>query len=1407
MAKTLGLDLGTNSIGWALIDNEKEGNQIENKGVLIFPQGVKSEKGKESSKAAERTGYRSARRLNFRRKLRKYETLLVLAKNNMCPLNVEEVKEWRRSNFKEYPDNPEFLKWLKTDEDNNINPYYFRDKSSREKTPNLELGRALYHIAQRRGFLSNRLDQSDKGVIEKQQPGLKDIIDNSLNNVELQKKIDEFFKEFDLIKRKAKDLDAGEKKLKKLYNVFKKIIAGEKNTKLAKEQLLERLFKRENLGVVKGGISDLDEKIENAADCETLGQYFWKIYNEDVKSKDNKIRTLYTAREDHYLKEFEAICKVQGFEGINYELKDPSSRYAGIVKDLYRAIFYQRPLKSQKGLVGKCTLEPTKARCPLSRPEFEEYRMYSFINNIKIKTSLDEKLRFLTPEERELIIPKFHLKSKPTFTFEDLKSKLGKDHFYNYKDKATVTGCPTITSLINVFGDNWKEQLFDSYTDKDIRDRKTKRVIGSKTQSEVIADVWHVLATFTSNEKLETFAIEKLQLNKEDAERFSKINLKAGYASLSLLAINKILVYLKAGLIVPSSIFMANMDKVIVREKWENEDDRKLIENSVIEIFDNHNTENRINFIINSVLRNCFDNNFAYSKEAESSYKTDLNKSFETEFGKDGWDNKLDKTKTLADAFKKFIEHLESREFVTTQRTDEKIIAFLKNKGFLNTNTSEELYHPSDIETFKPVTIEGKNNIKYKGLGSPIVGSIKNPMALKTLHQLRKLINTLIVNNEIDEKTKVHIELVRELNDSNKRKAIEKWQKDREKLHKKYEEEIKELYKKKTGSDINPTKDDILKYQLWKEQNHVCLYKGTEIDIINFLGAKPTYDIEHTIPRSRSWDNSQKNKTLCESDYNRKIKGNKIPFELDKHADILKLVDHWRVEYEALYEEIEALKRFSKSATDKEQKDRIIQKRHYLKMDHDYLKGKYNTFIMEEVKQGFKNSQYTDTGIITKYAVSYMKSVFPKVYSVKGEMVSEYRKAWDLQGSNSKNKGPRKYLPKNRNNHIHHCIDAITIACMHKGMYDKMAYAWGLEDKGKYKDATDMLAKSKPWKTFTEDVKNFENEVLIVYREKDVLPIQTKKKLRKEGKIQRNKKGDIIFQQGDGARGSLHNDTFYGAIAKDIDGNVKTDKEGEIIPNYVIRKELSKLNSKDIDNIVDENIREILRKAKEDGVIKFGNEGATIDEIGIWQNEDKQIPIKKVRIFAHITNPLKDFKKHSKPFLSKVPYKQQFNVANGGNHCIAIYEGNNKKGKMVRGFEIVNHIDAGEYFRLSNKQHREEHGLVPKLHEKHNIPFKFILKKGMMVLMYDEKPEEIWKLKEKGNNLIERLYKLAKIDSSGRLAFRPHNGAKRASDLKQVSKVDFSTLQEQISLSVSNLNILVEGRDFKLTLTGEVVKL
>ena len=95
-----------------------------------------------------------------------------------------------------------------------------------------------------------------------------------------------------------------------------------------------------------------------------------------------------------------------------------------------------------------------------------------------------------------------------------------------------------------------------------------------------------------------------------------------------------------------------------------------------------------------------------------------------------------------------------------------------------------KIYHPSAIEFYKPAQ---EQQFEYNGtllskklLESPVIGSFKNPMAMRTLHQLRKLINYFIKEGIIEEDTRIVVETARELNDANMRRALKEYQNIRE---------------------------------------------------------------------------------------------------------------------------------------------------------------------------------------------------------------------------------------------------------------------------------------------------------------------------------------------------------------------------------------------------------------------------------------------------------------------------------------------------------------------------------------------------------------------------------------------------------------------------------------------------
>jgi CRISPR-associated endonuclease Csn1 len=1444
MSRILGLDLGTNSIGWAIVDREKNNFSLVDKGVRIFSEGVNIEAktNSESSKAAKRTEFRSARKLKYRRKIRKIELLKVLSDNELCPkLSDDELNDWRYKKI--YPQNEEFRIWLSTDNQENEadrkkqnkNPYYFRFKAAKEnlnlnyKEDRYIIGRAFYHIAQRRGFLSNRLDSSDNSIIEEKNTEITSLINDVDSVVEFSESFSEFLSSYD-------KEEVSNKPLFILSRAFNAII--KENSTLVyldlKEKLHERLNKKEFLGPVKRAISDLTEKIKEEK-YSTLGEYFYTLYQ-----KGYKIRGEYTHRIDHYLTEFSFICNKQNIQN-------------DIKEKIEKAIFFQRPLKSQKGLVAKCPLENRKACVPISHPDFEEFRVLSYLNNVKIKLPADEKLRLLNEEEREQIKSLFYRKSKANFDFieiakkltpKNLKSGYYKDRnvseydvLFNYNLSSNVAGCPTIANLVDVFGVDWKDYLLSNYVKNT---KKEKNVIIQKTINDIIDDVWHVLFRFDNEELLKKFALENINCDEKTAIKFSKVKLKQDYGSLSLKAIRNILPYLRQNLIYSHAVFLANMRNIVPIEIWNNEENRNVINNEINSIIENYKLYSNNIDIVNGLIKNTKKENGTWNSSNSfvvEAYKNGLNKQVKDFFGTKKWNETPEnfKDKILTECFELFSNQMELNlgrgEFVKKQTIDEILKSFLSDNFNISEESLKKLYHPSAIEIYKKAKRSEVDGKKY--LGSPLISSIKNPMAMRSLHQLRKLVNQLVKDDMIDEETIIHIEMPRELNSSNERVAIRQWNEILKDRRNKYNEEIKSIFKgelKLEGCDdsnsicknYEPTETDILKYQLWIEQNKVCLYTGKTICLSDFIGTNPKFDIEHTIPRSRSLDNSQINKTLCCASYNRQTKKDKIPFECPNHEEILPRINHWYAKYKGFELQLKDLSKKVKAASTKEKRDKYIIERTKLRFEYSYYLKKYKSFNMEEVPEGFKNSQSVDIGIISKYGNLFLKTVFNKVYPIKGKTTANLRQMWGLND-------------KSRDNHAHHAKDAVVIACCTNDINDALAnYYHNYEQHEFFGKPKPSFSHRIPWEGFHKDVDNFDNNTLISHHTPDNLPVQSKKAIRKKGIIQRNENGEIKYKQGDTVRGALHKESFYGAIKRE-ELNKKTGETEDVI-KYVKRQAIELFKDADLKNIVDDKIKEIVINGREQekhikkeievlkkqlNNLKEDEEQPIKEAIKILEHKIKNelfvlpnkggnpVPIKKIRYYtSDVTNPL-FIKKHRD--VSRHEHKQFYHAKNDGNYCMAIYEGLDKKGKISRSNQLVNIIDAGKYFKLSNED-KIQYPIAPEKDENLNT-LKYILTKGKMVLIYDKSPTELFEMSEE--KLLERLFEITQLDvEDSCIKLMYHSEAREKKKLtpfmglktgmKGGKNIGEHKKFPWIKIGVNSFDCLVEGYEFSLSSTGKI---
>lgn len=1224
--RILGLDTGTNSIGWAVIDRLGDQCSLVDSGVHIFTEGVKEEQGKEVSKAAERTSYRAMRRGFYRRKLRKIRLLRILSELGWCPaLSPELLSQWRLK--KVYPATPEFMQWLGTDDDNAITPYRYRVICLHEKLDLTQeaqryiLGRALYHIAQRRGFRSTPNDQSND----------------------------------------------------------------------------------DEKGKVKEAISELSQKMKDEG-CKYLAEYFEKLYKEG-----KRIRNQYTSRDSHYVEEFHAICSRQ-------ELDEDT------VKRLEHVLFDQRPPKSQKHTVGHCLFEPSKSRCQMSHPDFEEMRMLQTLNQIRMKTPEDDMLRPLWENEREKIIPLFQRKSESNFSFKDIAKKLAKiygkksygyyktdgdkDILFNYPMDMGIAGSPFTAGMVAALGPDWKAVIDAQYVKGD-----------GKSLDDKVNDVWHTLSFhalsfFDNDEKLEVWLETNLGIEADTAKKVAGIKMVSAYASLSHKVIRKILPYMRGGMIYSYAVMLANIDAVLPAYVRDNDDMRKAAVDMAVECL-----------------------------------------------------NEYDK-KTCECTMYQWLKN------------------FLAEKYHIDHKTLNRLYHPSDLETYPHVRPDEQDRMR---LGSPRISSIRNPMAMRSLHRIRHVVNALLDKGMIDRDTEVHIELGRELNDANMRAAIRRQNNANKQIKAKAAAEISKHFKNFGSSESDMTKAllwaeqvrdiDILKCKLWNEQHAICLYTGKQIGLSDIFGPNPKYDIEHTIPRSRGGDSTMENLTLCDSRFNRDVKKTRLPSELANADEVMQRVAFMKEKADELQKQIRRC--CTNAYMDKSIKDRIIQKRHFLEMQQAYWRNKYRRFEMTEVPEGFSRRQGATAGIVARYARLFLKSLFDDVSIVKGAATADFRKAWKLQSEDEE---------KSRENHTHHQVDAVVIACIGRRDYQRLAASYHLNG---YADR-ERPSVPEPWEGFVDDMRRIQAETLISYDFTDNAPKQVRRRIKFTGSQQsEDSKTSYAY---DTARLCLHKDTNYGAIKRD--GEVK----------YVIRKPITELKSQgDIERIVDPIVKEKVQAATR-GLDKAPEIKAALAN-PIWMNEAKGIQIKKVRCFApDVKNPLNVRKNRD---ISRHEYKRTGHFLNDGNYCIAIYEQILPEGsitKAKRSFLIVNNLAAVSYFKISNRTNRTE--LYPPVDE-NGYRLKAVLHQGDSVLLYEKSPEEIYNAS--AAELCRRLYVVAGISSTvisnnkyGRLQLRHSQNAGKYESGKNGAYTAGENLRPTITMLHTQLNALIQNQDFTIDVLGKI---
>lgn len=472
MAKIIGLDLGTNSAGWSLVDTEQK--QIIDAGARIFPEGVNKDNGREVSKNEARRMARQKRRLYFRKALRKEKLVDIL-----MPLGMFPATDHFRVEVQKFVQDKKFKDFFKLD------PYQLRRKAAKgEKISLLELGRIFYQFSQRRGYREN-----------------------------LQAPLDE------------------------------------------KSNL--------NTGDLESGKIGIDETTKGIG-TGTLGQYLASL-----NPHEQRIRNRYTTRK-MYLDEFEVIWEKQKAyypeiltDDLKIKLGEPNK---GV-------IFFQRPLRSQSFLKGKCSLEPEYDRIADSAPMFELYRMFAFINNLRIFG------KELTTEQRAKILDLFIISGNPKKAESIRKILIGKDSTVglNYEDEVKLPSCKTIALICDAKGKEYKKNFIAKLASFD-----EGQIFN---EMHAIEEIWKIKKEARDIDWLIVRLTSVYKIGEENALKLVKARFSNNYGSLSRKAIAKILPYMIKGYSLSDSVILGGVRNVYGKQWYSLSDDKKsLIEDNSLSV-------------------------------------------------------------------------------------------------------------------------------------------------------------------------------------------------------------------------------------------------------------------------------------------------------------------------------------------------------------------------------------------------------------------------------------------------------------------------------------------------------------------------------------------------------------------------------------------------------------------------------------------------------------------------------------------------------------------------------------------------------------------------------------------------------------------------------------------------------
>ena len=1199
MKRILGLDLGTNSIGWAVLLSSLDENgeihldRIEGAGSRIIPMDAAMlgdfDRGNSISQTAERTRLRGIRHLLERCLLRRERLHRVLDILGFLPLHysqslnrygkIKEGEEPKLAWYKNVDGKNEFLfkdSFNEMLEDFRvIHPelvgkkvpydwtiYYLRKKALIQKISKEELAWVLLNFNQKRGYYQLRGE-------EEETPTNKKIEYLALKVVSVE--------------------DTGEKRGKDIwYNVHLEngwIYPRTSNVPLdwvgkTKEFIVttdineDGTPKTDKEGNVKRSFRSPKEddwtliKERTQSDIEksgkTVGAY---IYDSILQNPNQKVRgkLVRTIERKFYKEELKNILDKQ--TEFHTELQN-NELYKACIEELYPSneayrlnianrnftylfvddiLFYQRPLKTKKSLIANC---PYEEHVGIDKATGEEKKYgvkciaksHPFYQEFRLWQFLSNLRIYKKGLADDVDVTPDFLKTEEDYValFDWLNDKktIGQKSFLKY---------PAFALKKNADNYRWNYVEDKDYPCNETRAQLLSYLSKAGVSSDFLTTeleerLWHLLYSIDDKQELSKalrkFA-ETYSLDDSFVETFQKFPpFKKEYGAYSAKAIKKLLPLMRMGKYWSETAIddvTRNRIEKIVTGEYDEKIKNKVREKTF-------NLTNISHFKGLPLWLACY---VVYNRHSEAK---DIAK----------WESPDDLQKYL-DSFKQHSlrNPIVEQVITETMRTVRDIWAQYGTIDEIHVELGREMKNPADKRRQMTQQISDNENANLR---------------IKTL--LMEFANPEFEIENVRPYSPSQQDILR-IYEEGVLGSVDSIPEDIENVLKKFKE---------SDAKKRPTRSEVLRYKLWLEQKYRSPYTGQPIPLAKLFTS--AYEIEHVIPQSRYFDDSFSNKVICESEVN-KLKDNLLGFEFIKkhHGEMIEL----------------SFGKVVKIFTEGEYEQ-------FVKDHYGRNRTKMRKLLMDSIPEDFIARQLNDSRYISKVVKGLLSNIVREkgeeeaisknVIVCTGGVTDRLKKDWGINDVWNKIILPRfqrlnemtdtaqftvqttnghevpsmplelqKGFNKKRIDHRHHAMDAIVIACANRNIvnylnnesasgkskvsrYDLQVLLCDkvkTDDKGNYK----WMIK-KPWETYTQDVYHVLKHIVVSFKQNlRVINKATNMYAHfEEGKKKSAKQEGTNWA----IRKPMHKDTVFGEVNL---RQVKTVSLNEAIknPSRIVEKE------------------------------------------------------------------------------------------------------------------------------------------------------------------------------------------------------------------------------------------------------------